>query len=43
MSVLVKGAIFDATPGEGLTFVVNLTELEQDAQGSERRFHESQC
>jgi PAS domain S-box-containing protein len=43
--VLAGGAIFEATPDEGVTFAVNLTELkraEEAARNNERRFHEAQ-
>ena len=43
--VLAGGAIFEATPDEGVAFSVDLTELkraEEAARESERRFHEAQ-
>jgi PAS domain S-box-containing protein len=43
--VLAGGAIFDATPDEGVAFVVDLTELkraEEVARESELRFHQTQ-
>jgi PAS domain S-box-containing protein len=43
--VLAGGAIFEATPDEGVAFSVDLTELkraEAAARDSERRFHEAQ-
>jgi PAS domain S-box-containing protein len=43
--VLAGGAIFEATPDEGVAFSVDLTELkraEEAARDSERRFHEAQ-
>lgn len=43
--VLAGGAIFEATPDEGVAFSVDLTELkraEQTAHDNERRFHEAE-
>ena len=45
VQVLAGGAIFEATPDEGVACSVDLTELkraEQAARDSERRFHEAQ-